>query len=189
MREETKTEIVVFTGLAAAALFLWWTNRQNGAGTGLEGLPDALGVDGGNGTLGSPAGLTIPPAATGGTFNYIGAPISLASPPAASPLGATAPASCGCTQPASGGSVTTLRYGADPDLIAALASLPPTQQTFQAAPKQTITAPAVSQGFDIRQAVADMSYGSGSFSGDTTNLARSNANAFNAGLIRSNLWN
>ena len=84
MNKETKAEVLIFGGLAVFLLFLWYANKQGGAGTGLPSNPMlALG--------GSP--LTIG-GSTGPSFNIGGG----SSPSSGSNCGCP---SCGTT----GGSV------------------------------------------------------------------------------------
>lgn len=49
MTQETRTEVVIFSGLAMFLGALWWMNRQQGSGTGAEDLPFFGGTGDGSG--------------------------------------------------------------------------------------------------------------------------------------------
>lgn len=110
MTQESKTEIVIFSGLAAFLAALWWMNRQAGAGTGLEGtsfLPDFS-----SGSSGVPnLSGTTPNAFNIGGDSYTGPVFNSTSPGSGG---------CGCSscQP-NGGAVA---FGTSDDLASYLAS-------------------------------------------------------------------
>ncbi len=116
MTGETKSEVIIFTGLAAFLGFLWWMNRQSGAGTGLEGL-GLPGID----TSGLPS-LSAPGPTT---FDIGGSNYNVGSSPNGS-------SSCGC--PTCPESNNAIAFGSDADLLKYLS-------TINLAPEIAATAP------------------------------------------------
>lgn len=106
MTHETKTEVVIFTGLAAFLIALWWINRSNGGGTGLEdqGLPG----------FPSAASASLPGQGDA-SFNIGGDTYNLGS----TPNGAS---SCGC--PTCPESNNIIAFGSNEDLAQYVNSLP-----------------------------------------------------------------
>jgi hypothetical protein len=95
MTHESRIEVIIFAGLAVFLAALWWLNRAQGGGTGMENvLPIGLG--------GSSAAL---PSSTGPTF-YFGAPSG---------------ADCGCPTCTQNGS--SLAFGTDAGFLDYINSL------------------------------------------------------------------
>lgn len=185
MQTETKTEIVVAVGVAAVLAYIWWSNHQAGAGTGMEGIFPTMGA----GANAVPSGASlgdIAPAA-GASFNYNGGDINLPATPLDTPLGGAA---CGCQQPGGGGSTTTTIFGSSNDLQAFLDSLP---KPAGASPIETASVYSAPNrpASNVAQQVADMAYGSGTFSaGETTRqLATASRDAFASRSMFAGMWN
>lgn len=185
MQSETKTEIIVAVGVAAALAYVWWANHQGGAGTGMEGIFPTLGAGANAPPSGSTLGGIAP--ASGASFTYDGGDITLPAAPLDTPLGG---GSCGCQQPGGGGSTTTTIFGSPNDLQAFLDSLP---KPSGASPLQTgsvYSAPNRPRT-DIAQQVADMAYGSGTFSAgeSTRQLVTASRDAFASRSMFAGMWN
>lgn len=106
---ETKAEIVVVAGVAAALLWLWWANRASGAGSGLESFPGFAGV--GSGDAGGQ--LTAP------ILNNIPAAAGLSVNPGDYSGTATGLPTCNCGDGSSGGGLT---FGSTQDMAAWIAT-------------------------------------------------------------------
>jgi len=117
MTTETRTEIVLFSALAAFLAFLWWTNRANGAGSGVQGIMPAIFDP----TAAPLFNLTSPNVAgtnlsySPGDVSFGGSAFNIGGPS----LGAVTPGACNC--PAG---TTAPVFGCNANLQAFLASNP-----------------------------------------------------------------
>lgn len=115
MSSETRTEIVLFSALAGFLVVLWWLNRANGAGSGLQGLQASL-TDPNAGPLfrvnmPSVGGVNY----NGGDVTFGGSAFNIGGPS----FGAALPGACNC--PASS---TMPTFGSTGDMAAFLAANP-----------------------------------------------------------------
>jgi len=115
MTTETRTEIILFTALAAFLVFLWWLNRAAGAGSGLAGLRQSL-TDPNAAPL---FNVTIP---GGGGVNYNAGDVSFGGSTfnvGGPSLGAALPGACNC-----GSNSAAPVFGSLADMSAFLAANP-----------------------------------------------------------------